>query len=484
MQFRAIIQVLGGMLMVFSLTFLLPIIWSVVVTDGALLSFVCSAFGTAFVGLCMWLPNRRHKQELQPRDGCLLVVLGWLLMAAAATIPLMLQIKDLSFTDAYFETMSGLTTTGATVLTGLEKLPQSVNIWRHALNWYGGMGIIVLAVAILPLLGVGGMQLYKAETPGPMKEGKLTPRITQTAKYLWLVYAGITALCCLSLMFAGMDFFEALCHSFSAMALGGFSTRDGSVGDFNSLAIELVLVFFMMVAVLNFATHFLAISKRSFKPYKIDPEAVPVLVVILGSCVMLGFVLWTKGTYSDFWTALRHATFNTVSIATSSGFMSQDFDKWPIFTSMWMYLLCATCASAGSTGGGIKMIRTLILCRQALRELLRMVHPRVVNPMILNGSVIDNKVVLAVMGYMLLYGATLVALTMALLLTDLDFVTSFTAIIACLNNAGPGLNLVGPASNYQVLTDVQTWVCTIAMFLGRVELLTVFVIFTPHFWRR
>jgi trk system potassium uptake protein len=298
------------------------------------------------------------------------------------------------------------------------------------------------------------------------------------------VYVGVTLLCIASLQLAGMNFFEAVCHAFSALSLGGFSTRDGSVGEFDSVAIELVLVFFMLVSVLNFATHFLAWRQRSFKAYRADAEAIPVIVTVLCSCLLLGVVLYTKGTYDDFWTALRHATFNTVSIATSSGYMSQDFDKWPIFASIWMYLLCATCASAGSTGGGIKMIRTLILLRQASRELLRMVHSRAVNPLCMNGTVIDNKIVLAVMGYMMLYGATLVALTMVLLLTDLDFLSAFTAIIACLNNAGPGLNLVGPATNYAVLTDFQTWVCALAMFLGRVELLTVFVIFTPHFWRR
>lgn len=476
--------VFGGMLMFFSATFLFPILWSFFGRDGALNSFLGSAIGTFAVGLLFWLPNRQYKHELQLFEGCLLVVAAWLSMAAAAAVPLYLEVPDINVTDAYFEAMSGLTTTGATVIEGLENLPQSVNIWRHSLNWFGGMGIIVLAVAILPLLGVGGMQLFKAETPGPMKEAKLTPRITQTAKYLWLIYVSLTVLCVISLMVAGMNFFEAVCHAFSAMSLGGFSTRDSSVGGFDSLVIELVLITFMLISALNFATHFLALRERSFRAYKFDPEVIPVLSAMLGGVLLVALVLFFKDTYNDFFTALRHSAFNVVSIATSSGYMSQDFDKWPIFTSILMYIMCATCASAGSTGGGIKMIRTMILLRQSLRELHRMVHPRSINPMNLNGAIIENKVVLAVMGYMLLYGATLITLTMVLLLTDLDFLTSFTAIVACLNNAGPGLNLVGPASNYKVLTDFQTWVCTFAMFVGRVELLTVFVILTPSFWRR
>ncbi len=484
MRYRAILLVLGSLLMGFSLTFAIPTVWSLVVRDGTADSFILSGLGCFVVGALLFGLNRKHRDELQLRDGCMLVVLGWLSMALAACFPLLLEIEGISFTDAYFEASSGLTTTGATVLTGLNTLPQSLNVWRHLLNWFGGMGIIVLAVAVLPLLGVGGMQLFKAETPGAMKESKLTPRITQTAKYLWLIYLVLTAICCGCLMLAGLSFYEALCHSFSTLALGGFSTRDGSIGEFNNLTVELIIVCFLMIAVLNFATHFLALQRRSIEPYRRDPEVLPVLCLILGSCLMVAIVLWVKGTYPDFPTSLRHAVFNVVSIGTSTGYASQDFDKWPPFTALWMYLLCATASSAGSTGGGAKMIRALILVRQAYRELLRMIHPRIINPMVLKGSVIDNKVVLAVMGFMLLYGVTLVAVTLILLLTDLDFTSAVTAAIACLNNTGPGLNLVGPATNYQVLSDFQTWVCCITMFLGRLELLTVFVIFTPQFWHR
>ncbi len=483
-QLLVIAHVMGGLLMVFSGTFLLPLGWSLAVGDGTHRSFLVSAASTLGAGLVLFGATRRFGRELQSRDGPLLVVLGWITMALSASVPLMLEIRGLSFTDAFFETISALTTTGATVLTGLDTLPQSINVWRHALQWFGGMGIIVLAVAILPLLGVGGMQLYRAETPGPMKESKMTPRITQTAKYLWLLYGGLTAACVAALHAAGMNWYEAVCHAFSAMALGGFSTRDSSVMAFDSVAIELVLVTFMMLAVLNFTTHFMALRKRSAKVYLHDGEAIAVWVVMLGSCLMLGAFLWWQGTYQDFWTALRHATFNAVSIGTSSGYMSVDYDQWPIFAPMWMLLLCTIASSAGSTGGGVKMIRVLILARQAANELKRMVHPRAVTPLRIAGQVVETRVILGVLGFMLLYGFTVVLLTFLLMATGLDFVSAFSGVIASVNNTGPGLALLGPTQNYQVLTDFQTWVCSFAMLAGRLELLTLFVLLAPAFWRK
>jgi trk system potassium uptake protein len=484
LQFISVVHVLGGLLMVFSSTFLLPLLWALFTNDETASAFFGSSLACLGTGFSLWWLTRRNRRELQPRDGCVLVVLGWVAMAALATIPLMLTIPNLSFTDAFFETISGLTTTGATVLTGLDTLPQPINIWRHALVWFGGMGIILLAVAILPLLGVGGMQLFKAETPGPLKEGKLTPRITQTAKYLWLLYAGITVAAIVSLRIAGLDWYEAICHAFSVMGLGGFSTRDASISHFDSVAVELVLIVFMMIAVLNFTTHFLAIRQRSLKVYVKDPEVFAVWTVILGSCVVIAIYLLDQKVYSSFPEALRFASFNIVSIATSTGYMSADYDKWPIFAPIWMLVLCCIASSAGSTGGGIKMIRVLILVRQAKHELLRLVHPRAVTPVCLGESAIDNKVILAVLGYMLLYGFSLVVLTLIMLLSGLDFMSAFSGVIACLNNTGPGLNTLGPSQNYQGLNDFQTWLCSFAMLAGRLELLTLFVIFTPEFWRR
>ena len=483
-QLLVIAHVLGGLFMVFSATLLLPVGWSRAVGDGPQGLFAVAGVGCRAAGALLWSAPRRFRRELQPRDGALLVVLGWLGMTLVGAAPLMMEIPGLSFTDAFFESMSGLTTTGATVLSGLDALPQSINIWRSALCWFGGMGIIVLAVAILPLLGVGGRQLYKAEMPGPMKETKLTPRIAQTAKYLWLLYTGLTGICIVALHLAGLDWYDAVFHAFTTVALAGFSNRDASIAGFQSQTVELVLMAFMMIAVLNFTTHFTALRQRSLKVYVRDTEVFAVWTAILGSGLVLAFYLWWNGVYQDIPTALRHAGFNTVSLATSSGYMSTDYDQWPIFAPMWMMFLAAIASSAGSTGGGIKMIRVLILVKQAGLELKRMVHPRAVAPLTISGHVIDNRVVFAVLGYMLMYGMSLVVFTFAMMATGLDFITAVSGALACLNNTGPGLNLLGPAQTYQPLTDFQTWLCSFAMLAGRLELLTVFVLFTPAFWRK
>ncbi|MBK7354852.1 potassium transporter TrkG [Propionivibrio sp.] len=475
---------MGMMLIFFSVTYAMPIVTSIIYDDGALFEFVDALAFCLLVGIGLWWPTRHFKRELQPRDGFLLVTLAWIMMAGIATAPLMMAIPNLSFTDAFFETMSGLTTTGATVLVGLEHLPPSINIWRHELCWLGGMGIIVLAVAILPLLGVGGMQLYKAETPGPMKDSRLTPRIASTAKALWLVYFGITAACILSLKAVGMNWLDAICHAFAALSLGGFSTYDASIGQFDSPAIEAVLIVFMMLAGINFATHFVALHGRTLRAYWKDYEAKAFVSLIVASTLVCATYLSEVGTYKDWGTAFRHVAFNLVSIATDCGFTSVDYDKWPVFVPMWMLLLSCFSVSSGSTGGGIKMIRALILSQQALRELQKLIHPAIVNPIHVGGSAIPQNIAGAVLGFIFLYALTVGELTFLLMASGLDFISSFTAIIACINNAGPGLNVIGPAQNYGVLTDFQTWVCSLAMLAGRLEIFTLFVLFTPYFWRR
>ncbi|HUX91620.1 MAG TPA: potassium transporter TrkG [Gallionellaceae bacterium] len=479
-----VIHALGMMLVLFSVTYLMPLVTSLIFQDGTLVDFAFAMLITLFGGALMWAMTRRHKGELSIRHGYLLVVVMWTAMPAFATLPLLMVLPGLSFTDAYFETMSGLTTTGATVLTGLDNMPQAINLWRHELNWLGGMGIIVLAVAIMPLLGIGGRQLYKAETPGPMKESTLTPRITETARNLWLVYFGITIACIASLKIAGMSWFDAVCHAFAAMGLGGFSTHDASVGFFNSPAIEFVLIVFMLLAAMNFATHFFAWREKSLKQYLYDSEGVATVMVVLASCLAIGLYLWWQGIYPSFWTSLRHASFNLVSVATDCGFAGEDFNKWPIFAPLWMLFLSCIVASSGSTGGGIKMIRTLILFKQAGREFRKLLHPAAINPMKIGGHVIPNTIVFSVLGFIFLYFMSVVTLTFALLISGLDFISAFSAIIACINNAGPGLGVVGPASNYGVLTDFQTWICTVAMLIGRLEIITLLIIFTPKFWQR
>ena len=480
-----VLNALGLLLVVFSLTYLLPMATALVYRDQPLLlDFLLAMVWTAGFGTLMWLLTRRYKGELSIRHGYLLVVTMWTAMPLFATLPLLLSITGLSFTDAYFETMSGMTTTGATVLTGLDSLPPAINVWRHELNWIGGLGVIVLAVAVLPLLGIGGRQLFKAETPGPMKDNALTPRIAETARNLWIIYAIITLICIIALKWAGMDWLDAVCHSFSVMGLGGFSTHDASVGWFNSPLIEFVMIVFMLFAVVNFATHFLALRNLSLKIYLRDAEAVASLALIIGSCFGIALFLWWKSIYPDFLTALRHASFNLVSIATSSGFASVDYAQWPIFAPLWMMFLTAIAASSGSTGGGIKMIRTLVLVKQAGREFLKLLHPAVINPMKIGGHVIANNIVFSVLGFIFLYFMTLASLTFVLLISGMDFISAFTAILASVNNCGPGLGTVGPASNYQGLTDFQTWVCTLGMLIGRLEIFTVLILFTPQFWRR
>jgi len=479
-----VIHALGLMLILFSITYLLPIITSEIYDDGTLIDFAWAMLMTFLAGSLMWTLTKRYKGELSVRHGYLLVVVMWTAIPAFATLPLLMVLPNLSFTDAYFETMSGLTTTGATVLTGLDGMSKAINLWRHELNWLGGMGIIVLAVAIMPLLGIGGRQLYKAETPGPMKDSTLTPRITETARNLWLVYLSITIACIVSLKVAGMSWFDAVCHAFAAMGLGGFSTHDESVGFFNSPAIEVVLIVFMLLSAMNFATHFLAWREKSLRQYWSDIEGIATVIVVLASSLLIGCYLWWEGVYPSFWTALRHASFNLVSLATDCGFAGEDFNKWPIFAPLWMLFLSCVVASSGSTGGGIKMVRTMILFKQAGREFRKLLHPAAINPMKVGGSVIPNAIVFSVLGFIFLYFMSVVMLTFALLISGLDFISAFSAIIACINNAGPGLGVVGPASNYGVLTDFQTWVCTLAMLIGRLEIITLLIIFTPKFWQR
>jgi trk system potassium uptake protein len=436
------------------------------------------------VGLAIAAATRRHKRELKARDGFLLVTLAWVLLSLSAAVPLMIALPGISFADAYFEAASGLTTTGATVLTGLDTLPPSINLWRHALHWFGGIGIIVLAVAVLPLLGVGGMALYRAEAPGSVKDEKLTPRITETAKALWLTYMGLTAVAVVALRFAGMGWFDALCHGFSVVALGGFSTRDASIGAFDSAAIEIVLIVLMLVATLNFSRHFMALRGRTLAPYRNDSEAKVIFLLVGGSVLAIAALLTAHGTYPDFFGSLRASAFNVVSVATTAGFSSGNYGLWPIFAPVWMIFLSCIICSTGSTGGGIKMFRTLLLARQAQREMKLLVHPSAVIPIRIGGHIVQDRIAYSVLAFIFLYFQTIAVLTFAMLLTGMDLVTAFTSVVASVNNLGPALGPTGPAGNYQVLTDTQTWIYTVGMILGRLEIFSVLILFTAAFWRK
>jgi trk system potassium uptake protein TrkH len=479
-----VFTLLGGVTMLFSLAMLVPLAFAIAGDDAAVYAYDGAILITLAAGAALYFGCRRVRRELQPRDGFLLVTLVWTVLPLFGALPLLFAIPGLSFTDAYFEAVSGLTTTGATVLTGLEKLPVSINVWRCFMVLMGGMGIIVLAVAILPLLGVGGSQMFKAETPGPMKDEKLTPRIAETARGLWTVYFVVAAACFFAYGLAGMTWTDAFIHMCSTMGLGGFAAYDASFGHWNSPAIEAVAVTFMLLSGVNFALYFVAWRRRSLRAIAADGEARSFVVVVLGSVLLVAALLAVHGTYAGFGEALRHATFSVVSIATTTGFATVDYALWPMAAPVLMLLLCCFATCAGSTGGGIKMVRALLLVKQARRELVRIVHPRAVAPVTMRGNVVESQVIFSVLAFMLVWGAVLIGGTLLLLFSGLDVITAFTAMIASINNMGPGLGQVGPSGNYQGLTDFQTWVCTVVMILGRLELFAVLVLLTPQFWRK
>jgi trk/ktr system potassium uptake protein len=484
MRFVAVVNVLSRVLLLFAASMALPWGLSYALHDGAHRAFGHALAATLASALVLWLVTFHERRELQVRDGFLLVALVWTVLPAFATLPLLFSLEGLRFTDAYFEAVSGLTASGATVLTGLDSLPPSINIWRGFMIWLGGMGVIVLAVAILPLLGVGGSQLFKAETPTPMKDTKLTPRIAETAKGLWLVYVGFTAACIVAYWLAGMSELDALMHGFTTMGLGGFSTHDASFAHWNSPAIEAVAIAFMLVAAMNFATHFVAWRRLSLHPYRRDPEAKAMVLVLAVSVLLVAGYLVLTGVYEDFDTALRYSAFNVVSMATTTGYANTDYGKWPIFAPLLMLFLSSFASCSGSTGSGMKMIRAQILFKQIFRELLRTIHPRVYSPVKLAEGTVSNATVFAVLAYLFVYVSCVIALTLLLTASGLDVISAFSAAVASINNTGPGLGEVGPATTYANLTDTQTWICCFAMLLGRLELFTLMVVLTPAFWRK
>lgn len=483
-RFLAVTNVLGKMVLAFGFTMLAPFCLSLWANDGAHWAFEKTILITTGAGLFFWLATWQYKRELQVRDGFMLVVLVWSVLPAFAMLPLLLFLPELNLSMAYFEAVSGLTATGGTVLTGLDTLPISINFWRGQMVWLGGMGLIVLAVAILPLLGVGGRQILKAETPGPMKENKLTPRIAETAKGLWLVYVSLTLLCMLAYKMAGMNWFDAVMHAFTTLGLGGFSSHDASYGYWDSPLVETVAIIFMLIAGINFATHFLAWRAKNMASYLRDPEAGLFILILLASCLVLALYLWYTGIYTDPLQALRFASFNIVSIATTTGYSNTDYSLWPIFVPLFMLFLSGFCSSSGSTGGGIKMIRARILYQQLSREMITIMHPKAISPVKLGSNIVPNKIIFAVLVFLFIYATSIVTMTLILTLSGLDIITAFTAAVACINNLGPGLGQIGPATTYASLTDFQTWLCSFAMLLGRLEFFTLLVIFTPAFWRK
>ena len=475
-------RVLGLLLIIFSLTMLPPVLVALWYEESTSRMFLLAFSITLLVGLLFWLPMRSSTGELRTRDGFVVTVFFWLVLSTFGTLPFMLSdALQLSFIDALFESISGLTTTGATVISGLDTLPKSILYYRQQLQWLGGIGIVVIAVAILPMLGVGGMQIYRAETPGPMKDSKITPRITETANVLFKIYVALTAVCALAYWIAGMSLFDAICHSFSTVAIGGFSTHDASIGFFNSGAIMAICTFFMVVSGINFALHYAAWHDRQLSFYWTDPEARLYLALLAVGAAITCLYLYFSGTYG--WSdSIRQGIFQLVSIMTTTGFATADFNAWPTFLPFFLIFLSFFGACAGSTGGGIKIGRMLILWQQGVREIYQLVHPNAVLPIKINNRKVPDRIADAIWAFFGVYLAVFYLMVLLLLASGLDYVTAWSATAASLNNLGPGLGAV--ASNYAELGSFAKWVLCWGMLLGRLEIFTLLVLFTPTFWRR
>ena len=481
MNWTVVQRILGLLLMIFSLTMLPPIVISLIFEEESWLPFV-EGFGLTFAaGLLCWLPVHRSRKELRLRDGFLVVAAFWTVLGTFGAAPLYFADVSLSVTDAIFESMSGLTTTGATVMTGLDQLPRAVLYYRQQLQWLGGMGIIVLAVAVLPMLGVGGMQLYRAETPGPVKDTKLTPRITETAKALWYVYLAFTVACALCYMAAGMGWYDALCHAFSTVAIGGFSTHDASIGYFDSATIDLVCIVFMVLAGVNFSLHFYAWRHISIRHYRADPEFRAYLVVlgVLSILVVAGLIQFRS--YDTVGDAFVNGVFQAVSIATTTGFTTANYALWPAALPVMLIFASFIGGCAGSTAGGIKVMRWLLIYRQGMRELVRLVHPSAEIPVKIGSKAVQPRVIDAVWGFFSVYVVVFSVMLVAMMATGLDQVTAFSAVAATLNNLGPGLGDV--STGFMSLTDTAKWISIAGMLLGRLEIFTLLVLITPTFWR-
>lgn len=483
MQRQIIQRVLGILLAWFSFTMLPPILVDFIYAENAYAPFSIAFLITLITGLLLWYPVRYSRDDLRLRDGFLIVVLFWTVLSLFGALPLLLSNSlSIGITDSIFESISGLTTTGATVITNLDELPKSILFYRQVLQWLGGMGIIVLAVAILPMLGVGGMQLYRAETPGPVKDTKLTPRIKETAKALWYIYLSLTIACALGYWLAGMSIFDAISHSFSTVAIGGFSTHDESIGYFRSVPIETVSIIFMLLSGLNFGLHFITWKSQSLRHYFQDAEFKTYFFVIISITIVTALFLRIGEVYLSLGDAFSKAVFHTVSIATTTGFTTSQYHFWPSFLPLLLILTSFIGGCTGSTGGGMKVIRVLLLVKQGMREMMRLIHPNAKIAVKIGSKAVDGRIIEAVWGFFSAYIGVFVVMLLLLMASGLDQVTAFSAVAATLNNLGPGLGEVG--ANYTSINDFSKWVLCLGMLLGRLEIFTLLVVLTPAFWRR
>jgi len=473
-------RIVGVLLMFLSLSFLPPLLIAVVAQDGTTLAFVISLIVVAVCGAGIYLPAHRSRRELRIRDGFLVVVACWAAVCFAGAAPFVLAL-DASLADAVFESTSGITTTGATVFVGLDEMPVSILWYRQQLQWLGGLGIIVLAVAILPMLRVGGMQVYKAEVTGPVKESRLTPRVAETAKALWLIYIGLTLICAAAYWAAGMTLFDAVAHSFSTIATAGFSTYDASIGHFDSALIDWLVVLFVFIASLNFGLHYLALRRATAQVYLRDPELKLFATLVVVTSVVATVLLWQQQVHEGFWDSLRYAAFHAVSYMTTTGFATDAVHLWPGMLPLLLILVSALGGCAGATTGGFKIIRVYLLTKQGIRELKRLIHPRSVVPLKLGGRTLDQEVANAVWGFVSLYILCIVVLTLIVAGIEADLVTAVSVVFSAMNNLGPALGQAG--AHWGGLADSTKWLMSFAMLLGRLEIFTILVLLTPSYWK-
>ncbi len=480
MNYKSIFNLLGILLAIFSLSFVPPLMLSVFYDEQLNEIFLYSFLFLITIGCLMWFTSRQKDLPLNISDGFIITTMFWVVLACAGSIPF--YFFGLSANDAIFESVSGITTTGATVIVGLDELPKSLLLYRQLLQWIGGMGLIILAVAVMPTLGIGGGQLYKMELPGSHGNQKLTPKITDSAKALWKIYFGLTIICALLYVLSGMNLFDAIAHSLSTVAGGGFSTHDRSIGFFNSSLIETVCIIFMLLSAASFAVHYAAIFGGKPLKYFYDAEFRFFLSVVILIATVICIFHAVSNSYTELLLAIRTSIFHTVSIVTTSGFTTENFSLWPSFLPYLLLVGAFMGACSQSVGGGIKTWRVLIMVKQAYKEILNIIHPNAVLSSKIGNKVIDSKIAEKVWGFFSIYVFIFMFLLMAMLGTGLDFESSFSAIGACLNNLGPGLGDV--ANNYKNVSEGGKIILCIAMILGRLEIFTLLVLFTPAFWRR
>lgn len=478
---QAVQRIFGAIVALTSLISVPPMAIAWWLGENSFQAFFDSFALSGLAGLVLWWPVRRTRYDLRVRDGFLVTASIWVLASLVAAIPFTLAEPHLSFTDAVFEATSGLTTTGATTIVGLDALPRSVLFYRQLLQFLGGMGIVILAVAIMPMLKVGGMQLFRAESTGPQKDSKLTPRIADTAKALWLVYAGLTVVCALAFWIGGMSGFDAVCHAMSTVATGGFSTHDAAFGFWDSPLLEGIAIAFMLLGAVSFGLHWYAWRRATVAHYQADSELRMFLWLVVIATVVIGAGNYLNGHFATLGESARRSLFQVVSHVTTTGFASHDFSEWPGMAPMLLLILAFVGGCAGSTTGGIKMARVQMVVRQGLREIKQLVHPKGQFVVTLGGKRVSESVVISVAGFCSLYVLSFLAVALALAASGLDELTAFSGAAAMINNLGPGLGQV--AWSMGELNDAATWLCSFTMILGRLEVFTVLVLLSPRFWR-